>query len=148
MPNVRKEIIVNAPPERVFAIAREVERFPAVMHDLKSVEVLEREGARTVSRWVSVAEIGPLSREVVWEEEEFWDEDALTGAFKLVKGDLKSYGGAWMFTPEGGSTRVVLDFDYEIDIPLLGAMVHKIIHQKMMDNCDSLLKALKRLAEG
>ena len=151
MPNVRKEITVNAPAAKVFAVARDIERFPEAMQDLKSVEVLERDGGRVVSRWVSVAEVGPLKREVAWEEEEIWDEDALACSFKLLKGDMKSYGGSWSFTPEGDggdATRVVLDFDYEVELPMLGALVKKIIHAKMVDNCDSLLRALKELSEG
>ncbi len=151
MPNVRKEITVHAPAAKVFAVARNIERFPDAMQDLKSVEVLERDGNRVVSRWVSVAEIGPLTREVAWDEEELWDEAALTCSFKLLKGDMKSYGGSWSFTREGDSdevTRVVLDFDYEIEIPMLGALVKKIIHAKMVDNCESLLRALKELSEA
>jgi len=151
MPNVRKEITVSAPAAKVFAVARDIERFPEAMQDLKSVEVLERDGNRVVSRWVSVAEVGPLTRQVAWDEEEIWDEAVLACSFKLLKGDMKSYGGSWSFTPEGGdgnATRVVLDFDYEIEIPMLGALVKKIIHAKMVDNCESLLKALKELSEA
>jgi uncharacterized membrane protein len=151
MPNVRKEITVNAPAAKVFAVARDIERFPEAMQDLKSVEVLKREGDRTVSRWVSVAEVGPLKREVSWEEEERWDEEALACEFSLLKGDMKSYCGSWSFAPVGDAgeaTHVVLDFDYEIELPMLGALVKKIIHAKMEDNCESLLRALKELSEA
>lgn len=148
MPTVRKEITVAAAPEAVFAIAQDVERFPEVMHDLKKVEILEREGNRTITRWTSVAEVGPLTKEIAWEEEDVWDATALTCKFKMTKGDMKAYEGVWTFTRDGAVTNVVLDIDYEIEIPLLGALVHKIIRQKMDENCDSLLKALKRLAEG
>jgi len=147
MPTVRKEITIAAAPEEVFAIAQDVERFPEVMHDLKKVEVLERDGARTITRWTSVAEIGPLSKEIWWEEEDVWDATALTCTFKMTKGDMQAYAGMWTFARDGAVTNVVLDITYEIEIPLLGALVHKIIRQKMDENCDSLLKALKRLAE-
>jgi uncharacterized membrane protein len=147
MPTVRKEITIAAAPEDVFAIAQDVERFPEVMHDLKKVEVLERDGGRTVTRWTSVAEIGPLSKEIAWEEEDVWDATALTCTFKMTKGDMQAYAGVWSFARDGAVTNVVLDITYEIEIPLLGALVHKIIRQKMDENCDSLLKALKRLAE-
>jgi len=149
MPKVRQEIIVNAPAEKVFAVARQVERFPEVMPDLKSVQVLLRDGNRAVTRWISLAEVGPLSREVSWEEEEWWDEQSLRAEFRLLSGDLQSYGGHWEFARDGGgnATRVVLDFDYEIDLPLLGTLVRKLIHAKMEENCQSLLRALKQLAE-
>lgn len=148
MPTVRKEITVAAAPEAVFAIAQDVERFPEVMHDLKKVEILERDGNRTITRWTSVAEVGPLTKEIAWEEEDVWDATALTCKFKMTKGDMKAYEGVWTFTRDGAVTNVVLDIDYEIEIPLLGALVHKIIRQKMDENCDSLLAALKRLAEN
>lgn len=148
MPHVRKEILVNAAPEAVFDAAADIERFPAAMPDLKSVEVLEREGNRCVSRWVSVADLGPIQREVSWTEEAVWDRAGLSCRFSLIKGDMKSYSGGWSFTPDGAGTKVVLEFDYEIEIPLLGALVHKIIHQKMEQNCDGLLAALKQMVEG
>jgi len=135
MAHVRKETLVNAVPEKVFDIAAGIERFPEAMPDLKSVEVLERDGNRCVSRWVSVADLGPIQREVSWTEEELWDREG-------------SYGGSWSFTPDGAGTRVVLEFDYEIGIPLLGALVHRIVQQKMEENCSSLLAALKQLAEN
>jgi len=148
MAHVRKETLVNAVPEKVFDIAAGIERFPEAMPDLKSVEVLERDGNRCVSRWVSVADLGPIQREVSWTEEELWDREGLSCRFSLVKGDMKSYGGSWSFTPDGAGTRVVLEFDYEIGIPLLGALVHRIVQQKMEENCSSLLAALKQLAEN
>lgn len=148
MPHVREEIVVNAAPEEAFDIAADIERFPDAMPDLKSVEVLERDGNRCVSRWVSVADLGPIQREVSWTEEELWDREGLSCRFNLVKGDMKSYGGSWSFTPDGAGTRVVLEFDYEIGIPLLGALVHRIIQQKMEENCRSLLAALKQLVEN
>jgi len=149
MPTIESEIVIAAKPESVFELAQQVERFPEVIASLKSIEVLARDGNRTRTRWVGVAELGPVSREISWEEEDEWDAEALECRFHLAKGDLKRYQGVWKFPGEDeGSTRCVLHLDYELGIPLLGGMILKMIHAKMQESCDELLRGLKKLVEG
>ena len=42
MPEITNRIEIGAPPERVYAVARDVERFPDFMPDVESVRVVER----------------------------------------------------------------------------------------------------------
>jgi uncharacterized membrane protein len=49
MATVESMIVVAAPVERVYAIARDVEQFPEFMSDVQSVEILEEDGGRRVS---------------------------------------------------------------------------------------------------
>ncbi|MGB9607195.1 MAG: SRPBCC family protein, partial [bacterium] len=49
MPVVEKEIEIQAPLEKVFAIAKNVEDYPAFMPSIKAVRVLEEEGDRRVT---------------------------------------------------------------------------------------------------
>jgi len=147
MPAIETEIVIAAKPEDVFELAQQVERFPEVIKDLKSVEVLSREGNCTVSRWVGIVELGPIRREISWEEEDEWDSDALECRFHLTKGDLKQYEGVWKFMAhDDGGTHCTLRLDYDLGIPLLGAMALKMIHAKMQQSCDELLRGLKILA--
>ncbi len=66
----------------------------------------------------------------------------------LVKGDYSAYGGVWTFTDEGGgrpgSHRAL---DYELDIPLIGPLLKKVVARLMQDNTQRLLEAVKAQAE-
>src|SRR5438067_13041175 len=115
MPIVQNSIIIRAPVEAVFRVAMDVERFPEFMPDLKSLRVLERsdDGLRTVVEWVG--NIPEFKTTVKWVEEDLWDPSDHSCRFTLVRGDFKSYGGWWRFTPESGGTRFDSEVEYEYD---------------------------------
>jgi ribosome-associated toxin RatA of RatAB toxin-antitoxin module len=148
MPRVENEIVINADVERVYRTAKDVERFPEFMPDVKSLRVLERsdDGRRTVVEWVGL--IPEFKLTVKWVEEDHWDDAGHTCDFTLVSGDFKSYGGRWQFEPAPGGTRFRSAVDYEYDIPLIGPMIKGLILKKMRENVDRLQAALKEHVEG
>jgi ribosome-associated toxin RatA of RatAB toxin-antitoxin module len=103
MPTVESAILIQADVEHVYAIAREVERFPDFMPDVRSVRVLEcsDEGRRTVVEWVGL--IPEFKQTVKWVEEDLWGDAEHTCHFRLVRGDFKEYSGLWRFTAADGS---------------------------------------------
>src|SRR5437879_1724441 len=136
MPTVRNSIWIQAPVAEVFRVAMDVERFQEFMPDLKSLRVLERsdDGLRTVVEWVG--NIPEVRTTVKWVEEDRWDPSEHTCRFTLVRGDFKSYAGAWRFLSENIGTRFESELEYEYDIPLIGPLIKGLIHKKMQDNLD------------
>lgn len=133
----------------VFTAAQQVERFPEVLPDVDSVNVLEDDGAgHVVSKWRGTISVGPLTRQIGWTERDSWDSAAHTCSFELVEGDMKQYSGVWTFSPQAGGTLVALKVRFELGIPLLGAMVNRIVDSIMQRNCDDLLEALEKLSAG
>lgn len=131
----------------VFAAAQQVERFPEVLPDVDSVQVLEDDGAgHVVSKWRGTISVGPLTRQIGWTERDTWDAAAQTCTFELVEGDMKQYSGVWTFTPQEGGTMVELRVRFELGIPMLGALVNRIVDSIMQRNCDDLLEALEKLS--
>src|SRR5947207_6236705 len=130
MPRVENEIVINAGVETVYRTAKDVERFPEFMPDVKSLRVLERseEGRHTVVEWVGL--IPEFKLTVKWVEEDHWDDAAHTCDFQLVSGDFKSYSGRWQFVPAPGGTRFLSVVEYEYDIPLIGPMIKGLILKK------------------
>ena len=53
MATVESSIHIDVPPEQVFELARQVERFPEMMPNIESVEVAERDGDKTITKWVA-----------------------------------------------------------------------------------------------
>ncbi|MFN3689448.1 MAG: type II toxin-antitoxin system RatA family toxin [Fimbriimonadales bacterium] len=148
MARVELETVIHAPLETVYAVARDVEAFPRFMPDVKSVKILEQsaDGSRTLTEWVAYA--SQLKLQVKWTEEDLWDDANHTCRFRQVKGDYDQMEGLWEFLPhpEGTLFRSVLD--YELRVPLLGAIVQKVVHHLVTLNLKGILEGVKARAEA
>ncbi len=148
MARVELETVIHAPLETVYAVARDVEAFPQFMPDVKSVKILEKseDGSRTLTEWVAYA--SQLKLQVKWTEEDLWDNANHTCRFRQVKGDYDQMEGLWEFLPhpEGTLFRSVLD--YELRVPLLGAIVQKVVHHLITLNLKGILECVKARAEA
>ena len=148
MPHIDNEVVIDAPLGTVYALARDVEAFPSFMPDVESVVVKERsaDGSRTVTDWVGVA--SDFKLKVRWTEEDIWDDAARTCRFSQVTGDYTEYGGLWTFSNAGGGqTRFQSSIDYELDIPLIGPLLKKVVARLMQSNTQTLLEAVKARSE-
>ena len=147
MPEITNRIEIAVDPETVYRIAREPERFPDFMPEVKSVTVLERseDGNRQVVAWVGW--IPQFRLTVKWTQEDLWDDSARTCAFRQVRGDFDRYEGIWRFDPAPGGTRFESVLQYEIEIPLVGKLIQAVVRKLMFDNVQRLQEALKRRCE-
>lgn len=146
MPDVHSEIIIAAPPRRVYELARDIERFPEFLPNVESVVIKERAGNRTVSEWVGL--VPEFRRTIRWVEEEVWQEEALRGEFRCLSGDWDRYQGTWVFAPEGDDTRVLLDISYDYNVPLIGPLIQKLLRRLVARNAEETLEGLRRRAAG
>jgi ribosome-associated toxin RatA of RatAB toxin-antitoxin module len=148
MPHIENEVVIDAPLERVYALAKDVESFPSFMPDVESVVVAERseDGTRTVTDFVGVAK--EFKIKIRWKEEDLWDDAAHTCRFHQISGEYQSYCGLWTFTSEGDNrSKFTSAIDYEYDVPLIGPLLKKVIARLMSDNTQRLLEAIKTRAE-
>lgn len=149
MPRVESSILINAPRDTVLSVARGVEQFPEYMADVKSLTVLERsdDGRRTVTDWVGI--VPKFNVKVHWVEEDIWDLEAGTCAFRQLSGDYDQFEGVWRFTEQGpNSTRFDSTLDYALEIPLVGGLIKTIIQKTMQNNLDATLAAIKGRSEA
>ena len=93
MARVELEVVIHAPLETVYAVARDVEAFPQFMPDVKSVRILEKsdDGSRTLTEWVAYA--SQLKLQVKWTEEDLWDDTARTCRFRQVRATTTRWRG-------------------------------------------------------
>ena len=150
MPRVENSVVINAPVETVWELAQDVENLPSIMPDLVSVKVLEKEvmtpvTTRVVTEWTG--RIKQFNRTMAWTEEDVWNDEEHVCHFWQIRGDFTDYRGEWRFTPIPEGTKADLQIDYRFEIPLLGAMVKKVLQKLMQENCDGMLKALSEEAE-
>jgi uncharacterized membrane protein len=148
MARVEIETVIHAPLETVYAIARDVEAFPEFMPDVKSVKILEKseDGSRTITEWVAYA--SQLKLQVKWTEEDIWDDANRTCRFRQVKGDYDRMEGLWEFLPHAEGTLFRSTLDYELRVPLLGAIVQKVVHHLVTQNLKGILEGVKARAEA
>lgn len=139
MAQVEATIVIRAPIDEVYALAKNVERFPEFMPDLESIRILERANGDTVSEWVGVIQ----GRKIRWVEEDEWDDEAHRCRFHQREGDFTVFQGTWNFdvVPEGTKASLVVEF--ELDIPLAGALLSNLLKVLMRKNLESMLQALK-----
>ena len=146
MPTVETTVWINAPLEKVYAIAKDSERYPEFMKEVQSLTVVEREEGRVVSDWVGI--VPTFGLKVRWRQEEVWDDAAHQSRFHQVKGDYDSLAGTWSFKEENGGTRFDQFLEYEYNVPTLGALVKKVIFNIVKNNLESVNAGFKQRAES
>ena len=145
MPTVETTIWIDAPVEKVYAIAKDSERYPEYMNAVESLVVTSREGSRVVADWVGL--ITQFNLKVRWTQEEIWDDATTSSKFSQLKGDYDKMEGTWKFSEENGGTRFDQFLDYEYNVPTLGPLVKKLILHLVKTQLEAANEAIKKRAE-
>ena len=108
-----REARLAAPPERVFSVLRDVEKFPTWRSDVKSAEVL---ATTPVLRWRERGD-----NDITFEMETVKAPGKIVT--RIVDKRL-AFGGSWTYdlSPEGGGTRLVITENGEVYNPLFRFM--------------------------
>jgi ribosome-associated toxin RatA of RatAB toxin-antitoxin module len=145
MPTVETTIWIDAPVEKVYAIAKDSERYPEYMKAFESLVVTTREGSLVVADWVGL--ITQFNLKVRWTQEEIWDDATTSSKFSQLKGDYDKMEGTWKFSEENGGTRFDQFLDYEYNVPTLGPLVKKLILHLVKTQLEAANEAIKKRAE-
>lgn len=148
MPHIEQTIEINAPRQVVTEIARDFERYPEYMEDVKSITVVEadEDRHRIVTEWVGLVRQFKLT--VRWTQEDAWDEAEQIDRFRMLAGDYDSMSGEWRFVETSSGCRVEASMDYVYNVPLLGPLVQKVIFNLVKANVERSLEAIKQRAES
>jgi ribosome-associated toxin RatA of RatAB toxin-antitoxin module len=144
MPYVEETIIIKGEIEKIYQMAKDMEKFPLFMPDVKKVKVVERTGNKTVTEWESmIDEDTPIS----WRELDEFDDKKPLIRYKLLEGDLEKFEGEWRFekTPDGIKVTITCDFDF--GMPAFEKIVGSVLKLKVQDNCKMMLSAIKKKVE-
>jgi Oligoketide cyclase/lipid transport protein len=140
MPYVEVSLPVNAGRETIYPILKEMAKYPEFMSDLVSVDVLERAGNTTVTKWVSNVD----GRVIRWTERDIFDDANYHIAYSQIDGDLKKFAGEWILTPlDAATTEIKLTADFEFGVPMIAGLLNPILKKKLKVNCENMLKAIK-----
>jgi|GEM_PF-63532 len=145
MPIVTTTVWIDAPIDKVYAIARDNRSFPEFMDDVDSIEIISEEGETVVSAWVG--RVPAFGLKIRWTQKDIWDPAAKTCDFSQEKGDYDKMVGNWKFTEENNGTRFDSELDYEYSVPGLGPLVGRVIYSLVVKNMEGVLGAIKNRAE-
>ncbi len=151
MIHTENEVIVCAPPDRVYAVAEDKGGFPAFMpHVLESAE--ERTGGRVRFRMAARMRLGFVSR---WVSERVAADPGRWAAYR-TEGFCRRMEGRWTFEPlEPGAdgvprTRITLTHDFEVGHPVLRLFlpVDRLVVACVRDNSQRMLDAIRDHVEA
>jgi uncharacterized membrane protein len=142
MAKLQKSITINAPVEKVFAYLSDPNNLPEIwpsMVEIKNVQpappggynfgwVYKMAGMRFEGASETVEEI-PNQRTVT----------------KSTKGIESHF--VWTYAPENGGTKVTVDIEYKVPVPLLGKLAEAFIIKQNDQEGDTLLSNLKARME-
>ncbi|MDK2897749.1 MAG: hypothetical protein PWP04_1869 [Candidatus Atribacteria bacterium] len=145
MAKVSTFLVINQPREKVYQKAKDIENLANFLPNLKEVKIINQEGNRVESFWRGEFQ----GREIKWWENDWWDDANWECRFESPRGDFKQYQGVWRFALEGeGKTRVELEIEYDLGIPLVGALISNFLRKTMLDNAEAMLQGLQQAVES
>ena len=136
-------IIIAAPPEQVWAIATDLEKYPEWTHDVKDVLITARDEAGRPSH--VEFRTSALGRSTHYTLSYDYTDAPAVLAWSMIKGDIqRSIDGAFRFrrTDDGG-THVQYDLQIELVVPLPG-FVKRRAERRILN----AIKELKAFAEA
>ena len=114
--NTHISIDVEAPPELVFTLARDVERWPRLLPHYVSVTVLERRpDGSVVARLVARRPIAPvlgIGLPVAWRSRSWSEPDTCRLRFVHQGGATNGMDVTWRIEPLGQGARVTIEHDF------------------------------------
>lgn len=144
MGKVNDVITIQQSVENVFLEAQNIDQLAKFLPDLQEVRILKKNMNEVDSFWKGSFQ----GREVKWTERDIWDEANKECRFFILEGDFKVYQGMWKFIPlSDKETKVELEIEYDLGLPLVGALINTFLKKKMLENAQAMLKALKQMID-
>jgi ribosome-associated toxin RatA of RatAB toxin-antitoxin module len=127
----RNTIEVDATPEACYALVEQLDRYPEWQTQVRSAEVLERdgEGRPLVVETVSDAKVRELRYRLRYKH-----EPPRRMSWTYVKGDVKNIEGEYVFEPLDGGSRTRATFRLDVDPGMrLGLLLRGPLADKVRD---------------
>jgi len=143
MAKIEKTITINAPVEKVFGYSSEPTNLPEFWPSLVEVsDVQQFPNGGNSFRWVY--KMAGMRFEGTSEDTEYV---ANQRTVTKSKGGIESTH-TWTFQPEDGGTRMTVQVEYTVPIPLLGKLVEAVIVKLNENEAELLLANLKARMEA
>ncbi|HEY0093321.1 MAG TPA: SRPBCC family protein [Archangium sp.] len=140
MAGASRTIVINAPPEKLFDVITQYEKYPEFLSEVKKIRVLERK-ENTVKIQYEVDVIKTIRYTILVTEER-----PKRMSWTFVEGEvMKDNKGSWVLEPEGeGRTKAT----YTAELALGPFVPKAIVNTLTESSLPKMLESFKRRAEG
>jgi ribosome-associated toxin RatA of RatAB toxin-antitoxin module len=141
-------IAVQAPPEVVFDLARDVERWPELLPHYVSVRVEARQGDAVVARFVARRELVRLlgiGVPIAWRARAWSDPGRHELRFVHQGGATGGMDVRWQIEPDAGGCRITIVHDHRPRIAAWAVIVDRLVIRHVA--CRTL-RTFKAIAEA
>jgi len=138
-------ITIEAPPELVFDLARDVERWPRLLPHYLSVRVEGREGDALVARFVARRELVPLlgiGVPVAWRARAWAEPDRRQLRFVHRGGATAGMQVRWLIEPAPGGCRVTIVHDHRPRVAAWAVIVDRLVTRHVAGRTLGTFKAI------
>ena len=142
MAKIQKSIIINAPPEKVFAYHEDPMNVPEWLPGMIEVRNLTGSGVGQRYEW-TYKMVGI----------HFKGESEVTEVIQNERFVLKSKAGIesiWVYTyePHEGGTKLSMDIDYKVPVPVLGKLAEKLVLKSNEREAELALENIKTMVDS
>jgi len=143
MAKLQKSIMINAPVEKVFAYLSDPNNLPEIWPSMVEIkDVQPAPGGGYNFGWVY--KMAGMRFEGASETtEEIPNQRTVTKSTKGIESHF-----VWTYEPENGSTKLTVEIEYKVPVPLLGKLAESFILKQNDQEGDTLLSNLKARMEA
>jgi len=143
MIKVTRSILINAPVEKVFAFMDDPCNLPEVWPSMVETHVKgpSPAGGQDFEWEYKMAGLRIKGESEVVER--IPDRKIVTRSVKGIESNF-----VWSYEPEDGGTRLTVEAEYNIPVPLIGRLAESVIARQNEREADILLENLKARMEG
>ena len=143
MANIEKTIVINAPAEKIFNYIADPANLPSIWPSMEQIkEVASLPSGGTSFKWVY--KMAGMRINGASDTVEFNPNQRVTT--KSMSGIENTF--TWNFQPEAGGTRVNLQVEYTVPVPVLGKLAEEVIIRQNDLEAEVLLANLKAKMEA
>ena len=123
---------------RAYAIMRDLERYPAYMPSVNSIDILERKDNEMTTRWDAEIDGAPIC----WVQTVLTLDESQEMFFEAIEGDFEVFKGKWSVIESGGQVCLELLVEYRLGIPVIEDVLGPILKEKVKANSEAMLDAI------
>jgi ribosome-associated toxin RatA of RatAB toxin-antitoxin module len=127
--------------ESAWNILSDYSKYPAIMDNVDSVEIIERTEETGLSKWQVSVDSAPL----YWMEKDYFNHREFQIQFKSIDGDFDAINGRWRITNTNDSgIKISFELEYNLGIPVIEEVLGAILREKMKHNMENMVSAIRK----